>query len=431
MSFNNFNLNPQLLKNLQAMGFEHPTPIQKSAIPPALEGRDILGSAETGTGKTAAFLLPLLQKLNTTKSKRNPRALILTPTRELALQITEQAELLSKNLPLRTATVYGGVNINPQITALKRGLDVVIATPGRLLDHVSRKNISFSELEFFVLDEADRMLDIGFLPDIRRVVALLPTQRQTMLFSATLNGIDDLAYDVTENPVRVEVETTVTPDAITQVVFPVPEHLKFQVLQRLFETETMDSVLIFTRTKHRADRIARKLQKVKIGASVIHGNRSQGQRVAALKAFKQGKTRVLVATDIAARGIDVVGISHVINYDVPQQPEDYVHRIGRTGRAHAVGQAFTLVTPDNIRMISRIEYILGEKIPRRTIEGIDYNTPIAKRPSPEEIRKYVEANRLKKNAAKTQEAASPKKKKRPPRRRQRRPRSRNTAPKSN
>ncbi len=425
MQFIDFNIDPRMQDNLRAMGFEHPTPIQSATVPQALTGRDILGSAETGTGKTAAFLLPLLQKLLDTPASRHPRALVLVPTRELALQVSEQATQLSKSLPLRVTTVYGGVGISPQTQALKRGVDVVIATPGRLLDHVGRGNIKFSDVQVFVLDEADRMLDIGFLPDIRRVVRLLPKERQTMLFSATLKPIVSLSREVTRDPVRVEVEKTVTPDAIEQVLFPVPEHLKFQLLIQLLKDETADSVLIFSRTKRRADRIVHKLKREKVSAAVIHGDRSQGQRVRALESFRAGKTRVLVATDIAARGIDVEGISHVINYDVPQQAEDYVHRIGRTGRAEAVGNAFTFVAPDDERMIHRIEYVLGHKLPRRQVDGIDYSVPVVRRPSPEEIRKYVEANRRKKEAAAAEAVATVTKKRR--RRRPRR-RSKSAAP---
>ncbi|RPI60128.1 MAG: DEAD/DEAH box helicase [Dehalococcoidia bacterium] len=399
MQFNSFNLDPRLRRNLQAIGFEQPTPIQSATIPPALEGHDILGSAETGTGKTAAFLLPLLQKLIALPRIREPRALILVPTRELALQVAEHAAQLNRSLPLRFVTIYGGVGLGSQEQALKRGVDVVIATPGRLLDHVTRRNIAFTSLQVLVLDEADRMLDIGFLPDIRRIVRLLPRERQTMLFSATLQTIVTLASEVTREPVRVEVEKTVTPDAITQVLYPVPEHLKFKLLQHLLEDESLDSVLIFARTKHRADRIVRDLQRAKISATVIHGNRSQSQRVAALEAFRRGRTRVLVATDIAARGIDVEGISHVVNYDVPTQPEDYVHRIGRTGRAQAIGQAYTLATPLDAPMIHRIEYVLKQKIDRRKVDGLDYSAPAARLPDAEAIRRYVEANRRKPQVA--------------------------------
>ena len=393
MSFNRFNLDPRLLKNVQALDFEQPTPIQNATIPPALEGRDILGSAETGTGKTAAFLLPLLQKLINTPRTRQPRALVVVPTRELALQVAEHAQQLSRTLRLNIATIYGGVGYGPQEQALRKGVDVVIATPGRLIDHLQRGNVLFTSLQVLVLDEADRMLDIGFLPDIRRIVRQVPRERQTLLFSATLQPIVALAREVTREALRVEVEKTVTPDAIAQALYPVPEHLKFQLLKQLLADEQMESVLIFTRTKHRADRIVRDLQRAKISAAVIHGNRSQSQRVAALDAFKRGHTRVLVATDIAARGIDVEGISHVVNYDVPMQAEDYVHRIGRTGRAEAIGKAYTLVTPADERMINRIEYVVKQKLPRRTVAGIDYRTPAARIPDAEAIRRYVETNR--------------------------------------
>lgn len=375
MQFKDFELEPRLQRNLQAMGFERPMPIQSAAIPPALKGYDILGSAETGTGKTAAFLLPLLQKLIALPRPRHPRALILVPTRELALQVADQARQLSHGLPLRVGTIYGGVGIGPQEQALRQGVDIVIATPGRLLDHITRRNIIFTSLKVLVLDEADRMLDIGFWPDIRRIVQLLPRERQTLLFSATLQPMMKLAGEVTRQPVRVEVEKTVAPEAITQVLYPVPEHLKFKLLEHLLEDNTLESVLIFARTKHRADRVMRHLQRAQISAGVIHGNRSQNQRVAALEAFRHGQTRVLVATDIAARGIDVDGISHVVNYDVPMQPEDYVHRIGRTGRAEAVGQAYTLVTPLDAPLIQRIEKVLKQQLKRHKVAGLDYNVP--------------------------------------------------------
>jgi ATP-dependent RNA helicase RhlE len=399
MKFNDFDLDPRLQRNVQAMGFEQPTPIQSATIPRALEGADILGSAETGTGKTAAFLLPLLQKLIPLPRIRQPRALVVVPTRELALQVTDHARQLSRNLPLRTTTVYGGVALGGQVQALQRGVDLVIATPGRLLDQAARRNIDLTSVQLFVLDEADRMLDIGFLPDIRRIARLLPSDRQTMLFSATLQPILGLAREVTRDAVRVEVEETITPDAITQVMYPVPEHLKFELLQQLLQDASLDSVLLFVRTKHRANRIVRKLQRAKVSAAVIHGNRSQNQRVAALEAFRAGRMRVLVATDIAARGIDVEGISHVVNYDVPMQPEDYVHRIGRTGRAQAVGQAYTLVTPLDVKMAHRIESLLQQKIERRRVEGLDYGTPSARRPDAEAIRRYRETNRRRPNGA--------------------------------
>ncbi|MBI5565009.1 MAG: DEAD/DEAH box helicase, partial [Chloroflexi bacterium] len=273
MSFTNFNLDPRLLKNVQAMEFETPTPIQHATIPAALTGQDILGSAETGTGKTAAYLLPILHRLINSPRPRRPRVLVLVPTRELALQVAEQAKQLSTGTGLRSVAVYGGVSLGNQEEALRRGVDIVIATPGRLLDHVERRNLGFDDLQVLVLDEADRMLDIGFLPDIRRVVKMLPKERQTLLFSATLQPIINLAYEVTRKAVRVEVEKKVTPDAIEQAFFPVPEHLKMQLLKQLLEDNSMDSVLIFSRTKHRADKIVRDLQRARIDAAVIHGNR--------------------------------------------------------------------------------------------------------------------------------------------------------------
>jgi ATP-dependent RNA helicase RhlE len=386
------------------MDFEEPTPIQSATIPPALAGRDILGSAETGTGKTAAFLLPLLQKLINSPQLREPRALIMLPTRELALQVADHAEQLSHGTGLRICTVYGGVGYAPQEQALRKGVDVVIATPGRLLDHMEKRNVTLAALKVLVLDEADRMLDIGFLPDIRRIMRQVPKERQTFLFSATLQPIMALAREVTRDAVRVEVEKTATPDTISHALYPVPEHLKFQLLKQLLDDDKMDSVLIFTRTKHRADRIVRDLQRAKIPAAVIHGNRSQSQRVAALDSFKSGHMRVLVATDIAARGIDVEGISHVVNYDVPMQAEDYVHRIGRTGRAQAIGEAYTLVTPADERMVNRIEFVLKQKLERRKVEGIDYRTPAAKIPDADAIRRYVEANRRKPQATRARAA---------------------------
>lgn len=393
MSFTDFNLEPRLLTNVAALGFEQPTPIQRATIPVALTGRDVLGSAETGTGKTAAYLLPIMHRLLNGPRPRGPRVLVMVPTRELALQVEEQLRALSAGTGLRSVAVFGGVALGSQEAALRRVPDIVIATPGRLLDHMERRNVRFDDLQVLVLDEADRMLDIGFLPDIRRVVRVLPKERQTLLFSATLQPIINLAYEVTRQAARIEVEKTITPEAISQAFYPVPEHLKMQLLKQLLQDPAMDSVLIFSRTKHRADKIVRDLQRAKISAAVIHGNRSQSQRVAALEAFRQGRSRVLVATDIAARGIDVEGISHVINFDMPMQVEDYVHRIGRTGRAEAVGQAYTLVTPVDEAMARRIEAVLKKRLPRQTVDGIDYRTPSMKVPDAEAIRRYVEANR--------------------------------------
>jgi ATP-dependent RNA helicase RhlE len=395
MSFSEFELDPRLLRGVRALGFDQPTPVQAATIPVALKGQDILGSAETGTGKTAAYLLPLLQRLLAEPSRAHPvRALILVPTRELALQVAEHARQLSAHTDLRVVALFGGVALGNQAQALQRGAEVVIATPGRLLDHAARKNISFVALQVLVLDEADRMLDVGFLPDLRRIVRLLPRVRQTMLFSATLPPeILSLAAEVTRHAARLQVETAPAPDAIAQTLFPVPEHLKAQVLQQLLREEEMDSVLVFARTKHRADRLVRQLQRAQIRATVIHGNRSQGQRLAALDAFRRGDSRVLVATDIAARGIDVEGISHVVNYDVPMQAEAYVHRIGRTGRAQAAGKAYTLVAPGDEGMVRKIEAVLKQKIQRRRLDGIDYGATAFVQPDAEAIRRYVAAQR--------------------------------------
>ncbi|MBM3129602.1 MAG: DEAD/DEAH box helicase [Chloroflexi bacterium] len=393
MSFSSFGLDARLEKNVARLDFAQPTPIQSATIPAALTGQDILGSAETGTGKTAAYLLPLLQRLLAARDHAL-RALILVPTRELALQVAEQAKALSAQTDLRVAAIFGGVPMGAQTIALRRGTDIVIATPGRLLDHAERRNVTFDRLQVLVLDEADRMLDVGFLPDIRRIIAQLPRERQTMLFSATLvPEVVALAAQVTRHPARIQVEQTATPEAIAQTLFPVPEHLKSQVLQQLLREEAMDSVLIFARTKHRADRVARQLQRANIRATVIHGDRTQSQRITALEDFRRGKSRVLVATDIAARGLDVEGISHVVNYDAPLHVEDYVHRIGRTGRMQNAGRAYTLVTPDDEMLVRRIEIVLQQKIERRRLEGVDYRAPALVKPSADAIRRYVEANR--------------------------------------
>lgn len=391
MSFAQFPLDPRLQQGVRGLEFTQPTPIQTATIPAALQGRDILGSAETGTGKTAAYLLPLMHKLLAKPgAQRQPRALILVPTRELALQVAEHASQLGAHTDLRITAIFGGVSLVNQEIALRRGVDVVIATPGRLLDHIQRRTIAFAGLQVLVLDEADRMLDVGFLPDLRRIARLLPRERQTMLFSATLQPILDLAGEVTRHPVRVEVEKAATPDVIEQTLFPVSETLKFQLLHELLQYEDMDSVLVFTRTKHRADRLARNLERAGLQAAVIHSNRSQNQRIAALEAFRKGQVRVLVATDIAARGIDVEGVSHVVNYDVPNQAEDYIHRIGRTGRAQAVGAAYTLATPEDESMVRKIEIILKQKIQRRRLEGIEDNASTVARTLPHSMHRYAE-----------------------------------------
>jgi ATP-dependent RNA helicase RhlE len=374
LSFNQFSLDARLLTALRQLRFQQPTPIQAAALPPALMGEDILGSAETGTGKTAAYLLPSLHRLLTTDARtRQPRVLIVAPTRELALQIEAHAKQLSRLTHLKTVAIYGGVGLGQQAHLLRQGADVVVATPGRLLDHAERKHIAFGALEVLVLDEADRMLDVGFLPDLRRIVKLLPHERQTMLFSATLApSIMSLAREVTRQARRIQIETATPPAAIAQAFYLVAEPQKAEVLQTLLRADDMESVLVFARTKHRADRLVKQLRGTGIHASVIHGNRTQGQRTAALEAFRRGHARVLVATDIAARGLDVAGVSHVINYDVPVQLEDYVHRIGRTGRAQATGSAYTLVTPTDELMVRKIETQLQQRIERRRLAGASY-----------------------------------------------------------
>jgi ATP-dependent RNA helicase RhlE len=395
MSFSHFNLDPRLEPGLRSLDFVEPTPIQAAIIPAALGGQNVVGSAETGTGKTAAYLLPILHNLLAQPSRgRDVRVLVLVPTRELAIQVAEQGEQLAIKTGLRIAAIYGGVGLGNQERLLSRGLDIVVATPGRLLDHISRRNISFSALQVLVLDEADRMLDVGFLPDIRRIVRLLPRTRQTMLFSATLpTEVVSLAGQITRGATRIQAENAAVPAVIEQTIFPVPEHLKSEVLRRLLGEEGMDSVLVFARTKHRTDRLARQLQRAGISANVIHGDRSQGQRFAALDAFRRGHARVLVATDIAARGIDVPGISHVVNYDIPMEPEAYVHRIGRTGRAEAAGKAYTLMTPVEEGMVRRIESLLKQKLQRRKLEGINYGAAAFVQPTPEMIRRYVARHR--------------------------------------
>lgn len=400
MSFNTLGLDTRLEKSVALLGFEQATPIQAATIPVALTGQDILGSAETGTGKTAAYLIPAIQKLleqNSSAGQNAPhalRVLVLVPTRELALQVNEQAVALCKHTDLRVAPIYGGVGMVNQEQALKRRTDIIIATPGRLQDHMARGHVNFKDLQILVLDEGDRMLDVGFLPAIRRIAKELPRERQTMLFSATISAeVMSLASEMTRKPVRIAVEKTVTPQAISHTLFVVSEHQKVDALHQLLADEAMDSVLVFTRTKHRADKIVKHLKKANIRADVIHGNRSQNQRVAALEAFRRGKARVLVATDIAARGIDVEGVSHVVNYDVPMQAEDYVHRIGRTGRAEATGSAYTLVTPLDEPMVKKIERAVNQKLPRRRLEGIDPNASMFQQPDAEAIRLYVESQR--------------------------------------
>jgi ATP-dependent RNA helicase RhlE len=374
MSFNELNLHPSLLSAIKELGFTKPTTIQSDAIPPGLAGRDLLACAATGSGKTAAFLLPILQRL-LDKPRGKTRALVVAPTRELAAQILQDMQDLAVHTPVNGAAIFGGVGMGPQEHALRSGVDIIIATPGRLLDHLKSSYANFDALEVLVLDEADRMLDMGFLPDIRRLLRHLPAKRQTLFFSATMPPpIAQLTREMLKDPVTIALERQSRPAVgITQALYPVSQELKSALLATLLEKGDMKEALVFTRTKHRANRLADFLAKRGLSADRIHGNRSQTQRTAALAAFKSGKLRVLVATDIAARGIDVEELGHVVNFDVPLVPADYIHRIGRTGRAEAVGDAFTFVSREEEGDISAIEKVLGKRLPRVTVPDFDYN----------------------------------------------------------
>jgi ATP-dependent RNA helicase RhlE len=399
-SFADLDLAPEVLHAVRDAGYTHPTPIQQQAIPLALAGRDLIGLAQTGTGKTAGFTLPIVHNLLTTPlvdDKGEPvhraRVLILTPTRELAAQVEESFRKYGKHTSLRVVPVYGGVGIEPQSKALRKGVDVVVATPGRLLDHMERGNVAFDDLEVLVLDEADRMLDMGFAPQLNRIVDEIPRYRQTLLFSATMPPeVEALARKYLRKPVVVQVgRRSEAASTVTHAVYPVPRDRKNTLLVELLKKPEMDSVLVFTRTKHGADRVVRHLEDEGIAATAMHADKSQGERTRALDDFKAGKIRVLVATDIAQRGLDVSGISHVINYDVPQQPEDYVHRIGRTGRAAATGDAFTFMSPDEISMVRAIERMIGQQIPRISVPGYDFGTsadapvPVPSESSPADV----------------------------------------------
>jgi ATP-dependent RNA helicase RhlE len=378
MPFRALNLSPKILQAVDDAGYTEPTPIQVAAIPHILAGHDVIGIAQTGTGKTAAFVWPILMKLAESMhngQKRKTRALVIAPTRELVVQIEENVRAYAKHIPLRMATVYGGVSERPQIEALRSGVDLVVATPGRLIDLMDQRVANLSGIEFLVLDEADRMLDMGFLPPIRRIVKALPQKRQTLMFSASLSReIEKLTHEFQRSPKIIEIGRRANPaETVTQFVYEVRPHLKSGLLLHLLGDPRFDTVLVFTRTKRGADRIARRLESSGIKTGTIHSNRSQNQRLRALKDFKSGAVRVLVATDVAARGIDVDGISHVVNYDFPAQSEDYVHRIGRTGRAHAVGDAISFVTPEDQAALRSLERFIGRGIVRKKAEGFDYN----------------------------------------------------------
>jgi ATP-dependent RNA helicase RhlE len=380
LPFAQLRLHDNLVRGVRTLGFPRPTPIQQAAIPPALEGRDVLACATTGSGKTAAFLLPILHSLSG-KPRGTTRALVLTPTRELAQQIADHAKALAVHTPFSAAAIYGGVGMGPQEHAFRKGVDIIVATPGRLLDHFRFPYARLQGLEVLVLDEADRMLDMGFIPDVNRILKHIPAKRQTLLFSATLPPpIVTLAREMLRDPATISLERKVTPAVgITQAAYPVPAQLKSALLVELLKRGEIRSVIAFTRTKHRANRLADYLARNGVPAGRIHGTRSQAQRTAALGAFKAGKFPVLVATDIAARGIDVEALSHVINFDVPKSPEDYVHRVGRTGRVELTGDAFLFVSPEEEVDVRRIEQVLGTRLPRVTLSGFDYTrTPTEK-----------------------------------------------------
>ena len=374
MPFSHLGLHADLLRGVRELGFTRPTPIQEQAIPPALAGRDVMAGAMTGSGKTAAFVLPILHRLSS-KPRGTTRALVLTPTRELAAQIAEHLEALAIHTPLSGAAVFGGVGMGPQEHAFRRGVDVLIATPGRLLDHFRFPYARLQGLEVLVLDEADRMLDMGFLPDIRRILRHLPAKRQTLFFSATLPPpIVTLARQMLHDPATIDIERKAAPAVgITHAAYPVPSELKSALLVELLKRGEIRSVLAFTRTKHRANRLADYLTRHGVSAGRIHGNRSQTQRTQALESFKAGRFPVLVATDIAARGIDIEALSHVVNFDVPNSPEDYVHRVGRTARAEAKGDAFLFVAPEEENDLRGIERAVGRRLPRVTLPGFDYS----------------------------------------------------------
>jgi ATP-dependent RNA helicase RhlE len=376
VAFAALKLHPTLLRGVEDLSFTQPTPIQSQAIPHAMEGRDLLACAATGSGKTAAFLLPILHNL-VGRSRGTTRALVLAPTRELALQIKDDLNGLARYTGLKAAAVHGGVGMGPQEKAFRSGVDVIIATPGRLLDHFQYPYAGLSGLEYLVLDEADRMLDMGFLPDIRRVLRHVPEPKQTFFFSATMPPpIEKLTHEILRSPAKIALQRRAAPaKGVTQALYPVPKGLKRALLIELFKQGIMDEALVFTRTKHRADRLCKSLNKAGISAERIHGNRSQPQRTKALAGFKAGQYQVLVATDIAARGIDVEALGHVVNFDLPAVPEDYIHRVGRTARAELTGEAFTLVSPEDEGDLKRIERAVGKRIPRIRLEGFCYDAP--------------------------------------------------------
>ncbi len=395
MSFETLGLSAPIVRAVRKQGYSTPTPIQLQAIPLVLQGRDIMGGAQTGTGKTAGFTLPLLELLSNQSKRSGLRALILTPTRELASQIAESVSAYGEYLPLKSTVVFGGVNIKPQIDALKRGVDILVATPGRLLDHVNQGTIDLSKIEILVLDEADRMLDMGFIHDVRKVIALLPKKRQNLLFSATFsNEIKKLADSLLTAPLMIEVARRNTAsEQVQQLIHPVDRKRKAELLSHLITSKNWQQLLVFTRTKHGANKLAQHLENAGIRSAAIHGNKSQGARTAALANFKNGSIRVLVATDIAARGLDIDQLPYVVNFELPNEPENYVHRIGRTGRAGCTGVALSLVCIDEQSLLKDIERLVRRELPKEIIPGYEPDPTIAAEP----IQKKFGGNRAKTN----------------------------------
>ncbi len=379
MNFENLNLHPGIMTGVHELGYTELTPIQKEAIPPILQGKDVIGLAQTGTGKTAAFVLPILQRL-LNSPRRQVGAAIITPTRELAEQINVAINKLGKYTGLKSIAVYGGTNIEQQIIELGVGIEIVVACPGRLLDHLWRGTIDLSHLEVLVIDEADRMFDMGFLPDIRKILSCLLKPRQTLLFSATMpDDIRKLVKEVLHQPVTVQIGRTAPATAVSHLLYPVKPHLKTPLLMEILYRLESKSILVFTRTKHRTERIAQQLKRAGFRVASLQGDLSQNRRQAAIEGFRSGAVKILVATDIAARGLDILHISHVINYDMPENTDAYIHRIGRTGRVNNTGDALTLVTGEDTAMINSLEHILNKKIERRTLENFDYTQPAPER----------------------------------------------------
>lgn len=379
MKFNELPFNRVIINNIKKLGYETPTPIQQQAIPVVMEGKDVMGLAQTGTGKTAAFALPIIQRL-LKGPKKQVRAVIIAPTRELAQQIHDAITEYAQGTGIRSVTLYGGVSINPQKEALANGVEIVVACPGRLLDHIQQRSINLSKVEVLVLDEADQMFDMGFLPDIKLILRFIPKPRQTLLFSATMpEAIHNLAHDVLVHPVKIEVARSKAATSVEQVMFPVTKHLKTALLMHILHRIEKDSVLVFTRTKHTAKKVAQKLVDASFSATSLQGNLSQAKRQIAMQGFRDGKFQILVATDIAARGIDVSSITHVINYDIPSTVEAYIHRIGRTGRAAKEGEAFTLITEEDNLEVRAIEKVLCRTIPKEIFKDFDYDVEAPKR----------------------------------------------------